>query len=175
MKKSSWRPALALAAATAVAAPAAAENTDSTTYDIRAEWLDPAVVDHPKAHDRIMGELANYYPVNRRTLDELGLNSAAASAFAEARNTGQLHLKLHETDREWWQRKQPQLEQIMEDYRAREVKRSLTVLGTMGAAGAIGVGLVAWKSRRQKKASPKTPEGPAPQTPAGPAPRHPMF
>ncbi len=163
MKKSTWRPALALAAATTVAAPAAAENTDGTTYDIRAEWLDPAVVDHPKAHERIISELANYYPVKRGNLDELGLNSAAASAFAEARNKGELHLKLYETDREWWLRKQPQLEQIMENYRAREVNRSLTVLGTMGVAGGVGAGLIAWKSRRRQKQEAK-------QAKAAPAP-----
>ncbi|MBV6634211.1 MAG: hypothetical protein KI792_14385 [Alphaproteobacteria bacterium] len=157
-----WTKALALAAASAVGNPAAAQNEAATeTYDIRAEWLDPAVVDHPKAHDRIMTELANHYPVSRRTLDELGLNSAAASAFAEARNRGDLFLKLNETDREWWKDTQPQLEQIMDDYRTRERNRSLAVLGTIGVAGAGG--LAAWKIRRRRKD--KTAETAAPSGP----------
>ncbi|MEM6902776.1 MAG: hypothetical protein AAF556_06025 [Pseudomonadota bacterium] len=166
MARGQWTKAALIAASGALAtAPAAAEEGPKTeTYDIRAEWLDPAVVDHPKAHDRIIAELANSYPVMSRNLDDLGLTNAAARAFAEARNTGDLHLKLYETDREWWQRKQPELEQIMDDYRTREINRSLTVLGTMGTAGVGLAGVLAWKSRRRRKekaadASAPTPGG----------------
>jgi len=167
MKQSTWRPALALAAATVVATPAAAEQADTATYDIRAEWLDPAVVDHPKTHQRIMTELATQIPLNSRRLDELGLNSEAARAFALARNTGDLFFpRYDQSPKEWFKATEPQLEQIVNDHRAARRTQAAYVLGTMGATGAAGLGLIAWKTRRRNKQSAQQSQPAPAQSPA---------
>ncbi|MEO0393821.1 MAG: LPXTG cell wall anchor domain-containing protein [Pseudomonadota bacterium] len=151
MTTRSWRPALALAAATAMATPAAADTTKEATYDIRAEWLDPAVVDHPKAHDRIMAEMANEMPLNARRLDVLGLNPEAARAFSVARNTWELHMpRYDQTPRDWFKAVEPQLAQIVADHRQARRTQAAYVLGGMGTMLAGGAGLVAWKRRRAK-------------------------